>query len=161
MAPLHTDSLDCGVVVRPMPRQIHAVVKQAGHLDDSPRRGNPEHDEMTALSALPRHMQGANAGRDVVPRFSPQDVGALVQGLDGLCHGLNVERRTAGNRSAPPSTQRCRADQPRHWRPGERATARSCLGCHVLQVSAQGFRGIERLVASRLDIGDARLGGGA
>ncbi|WP_207905417.1 hypothetical protein, partial [Caldimonas thermodepolymerans] len=34
-----------------MPRQIHTVVKQAEHLDDSPR-GNPEHDEVTALSAL-------------------------------------------------------------------------------------------------------------
>ena len=51
-----------------MPGQVHAVVKQAQDIDIL-IFGLSEDHKVTPTSALASHMQGADAGPDVVSRF--------------------------------------------------------------------------------------------
>jgi hypothetical protein len=62
--------------------QIHAVMQQSKNLY-CPLWRNPEHHEMPAFSALPRHMQRSNAQTDIVTHGDPQNFRAIVQGLYG------------------------------------------------------------------------------
>jgi hypothetical protein len=54
-----------------MPSQVHAVVKQAQDINVL-IFGLSEDQKVTPTSALASHMQGADAGPDVVARFGTQ-----------------------------------------------------------------------------------------
>ena len=65
-----------------MPGQVHAVVKQTQDID-ALIFGLTEQHKVTPTSALASHVQGADAGLDVVSRFGTQLFWPVMQGLDG------------------------------------------------------------------------------
>ena len=72
-----------------MPGQVHAVVQQTQDIYVL-IFCLTEHHKVTPTSALASHVQGADAGTDIVLRFGTKLFGPVMQGLDGQGQSLSV-----------------------------------------------------------------------
>lgn len=66
---------------RPMPWQIHPVVKQPQNVNI--RSGRTEHHKVSSSTPLSGHVQRSNAWLDVFARSGAQNIRPTLQGLDG------------------------------------------------------------------------------